>query len=192
MSSVEPDGTPRFIRYCHPLCPYPYSLTPLPLTDDTIPAIRQVRHPLASLLQGYSSKQANITLTGGNGFIAAHVLDILLARGHSVVTTVRSREKVVAIKEAHPSFSSDKLDFAIVEDIAQPGGNIRPIETFALVCLFANLSAAFDKAVVSDPPFDAVIHTASPYHFKATDITKELLDPGNVVLDWRLPLPSCV
>jgi nucleoside-diphosphate-sugar epimerase len=26
---------------------------------------------------------------------------------------------------------------------------------------------AFDKAVVSDPPFEAVIHAASPYHFQA-------------------------
>lgn len=38
--------------------------------------------------------------------------------------------------------SKDKLDFAIVKDIAQKG--------------------AFDEAVKSDPPFEAVIHTASP------------------------------
>ena len=37
---------------------------------------------------------------------------------------------------------------------------------------------AFDKAVISDPPFEAVIHTASPYHFDAKDLKKELLDPG--------------
>ena len=81
-------------------------------------------------------------LTGGSGFIAAHVLDLLLERGHSVVTTVRSQEKADKIKAAHPNVSKDKLDFAIVEDIAQEG--------------------AFEKAVVSDPPFEAVIHTASP------------------------------
>ena len=52
----------------------------------------------------------------------------------------------------------DKLDFVIVEDIAKPG--------------------AFDKAIVSDPPFETVIHTASPFHFDVTDPQKELLDPA--------------
>ncbi len=37
---------------------------------------------------------------------------------------------------------------------------------------------AFDKAVISDPPFEAVIHTASPFHFNITDTKKDLLDPG--------------
>ncbi|QIW95729.1 hypothetical protein AMS68_001247 [Peltaster fructicola] len=99
-----------------------------------------------------------VLLTGGSGFIAAHVLDILLEHGHSVVTTIRSQEKANKIKEAHPKFGKDKLDFAIVEDIAQEG--------------------AFDKAVVSEPPFEAVIHTASPFHFNVTDVQKELLDPA--------------
>ena len=36
---------------------------------------------------------------------------------------------------------------------------------------------AFDKAVVSDPPIEAVIHTASPYHFNAQDAL-ELLGPA--------------
>lgn len=93
-----------------------------------------------------------VLLTGGSGFIAAHVLDILLQHGHSVVTTVRSQEKAEKIKKAHPKYASDKLDFAIVEDIAQEG--------------------AFDKAVISDPPFEAVIHTASPFHFNVTDVQK--------------------
>lgn len=99
-----------------------------------------------------------VLLTGGSGFIAAHVLDTLLEHGHSVVTTVRSNEKANKIKEAHPDVGKDRLDFAIVEDIAQEG--------------------AFDKAVVSNPPFEAVIHTASPFHFNVTDVQKELLDPA--------------
>ncbi|KAF1826040.1 NAD(P)-binding protein [Dissoconium aciculare CBS 342.82] len=99
-----------------------------------------------------------VLLSGGSGFIAAHVLDELLDDGHSVVTTVRSQEKADKIKEAHSKFGKDKLDFAIVEDVAQEG--------------------AFDKAVVSEPPFEAVIHTASPFHFNVTDVQKELLDPA--------------
>ncbi len=100
----------------------------------------------------------NYRTTGGTGFIAAHVLDVLLERGHSVVTTVRSSEKGQSILKNHPNVPKDKLDFVIVEDIAKPG--------------------AFDKAIVSHPPFEIVIHTASPFHFNVTDPQKELLDPA--------------
>jgi hypothetical protein len=53
------------------------------------------------------------------------------------VTTVRSQEKADKIKEAYPDVGKDKLDFAIVEDIAVEG--------------------AFEDAVKSDPPFEAVV-----------------------------------
>ncbi|XXG98838.1 hypothetical protein Hte_005168 [Hypoxylon texense] len=99
-----------------------------------------------------------VLLTGGSGFIATHILQQLLERGYSVVTTVRSQEKADKIKEAYPDLGSDRLDFAIVPDVAQ--------------------SNAFDAALISDPPFKAVIHTASPFHFNATDIKKDLLDPA--------------
>ena len=82
--------------------------------------------------------------TGGSGFIAAHVLDILLERGHTVVTTVRSEEKAQKIREAHPGIPTSKLDFRIVEDIAHEG--------------------AFDEAVKIDG-LEAVVHTASPVCF---------------------------
>jgi len=71
---------------------------------------------------------------------------------------VRSQAKADKIKEAKSQYGKDKLDFAIVEDIAQPD--------------------AFEKAVISDPPFEAVIHTASPFHFNVTDPKKDLLDPA--------------
>lgn len=94
-----------------------------------------------------------VLLTGGSGFIAAHTLDVLLNHGHSVVTTVRTQEKADKIKESYKSYADKgQLDFAIVPDIAQEG--------------------AFDKAVISDPPFEAVLHTASPFHFNVTDVQK--------------------
>ena len=101
---------------------------------------------------------SRVLLTGGSGFIAAHVLDVLLERGHSVVTTVRSSQKGEKILEAHPKIPKDRLDFVIVEDIAQQG--------------------AFDAAVKSQPPFEVVVHTASPFHFNVTDTKKDLLDPA--------------
>ncbi|KAI1117884.1 3-beta hydroxysteroid dehydrogenase/isomerase family protein [Nemania sp. NC0429] len=88
-----------------------------------------------------------VLLTGGSGFIAAHVLESLLSNGHSVVTTVRSEQKGQNILESHKQYGKDKLSFVVVEDIVKP--------------------RAFDAAVVSDPPFDAAIHCASPYHFNA-------------------------
>jgi len=94
-------------------------------------------------------------LTGGSGFIAAHCLDQLLQHGHEVVTTVRSSEKGDFLLSAH---KGQKLSYVIVKDIAQEG--------------------AFDDAVKSDPPFDAVVHTASPFHFNVTDPKKDLLDPA--------------
>ncbi|KAE8553905.1 hypothetical protein EYB25_002443 [Talaromyces marneffei] len=97
-------------------------------------------------------------LTGGSGFIASHILDALLKRGHSVVTTVRSQEKADQIKASYPAVSQENLDFAIVPDVSEPD--------------------AFDQAVVSDPPFEAVIHTASPFHFRIQDIKKDLIDPA--------------
>ncbi|KAK0112804.1 methylglyoxal reductase (NADPH-dependent) gre2 [Cadophora gregata] len=88
-----------------------------------------------------------VLLTGGSGFIAAHVLESLLAHGYSVVTTVRSAQKGQQILDSYKQYGKDKLDYAIVEDISKPG--------------------AFDSAVVSDPPLEAAVHCASPYHFNA-------------------------
>ena len=110
------------------------------------------------LLTHFQYPVTNSGQSGGSGFIAAHVLDVLLERGHSVVTTVRSTEKGQKILDNHPKVSKDKLDFVIVEDIAKRG--------------------AFDKAVQSSPQFETIIHTASPFHFNATDVKKELLDPA--------------
>jgi len=77
---------------------------------------------------------------------------------HSVVTTVRSQSKADKIKEANTKYDKSKLSFAIVEDISKAG--------------------AFEEAVKSDPPFEAVIHTASPFHFKAEDLQRDLIDPA--------------
>ncbi|KAK5028697.1 Glycine-rich RNA-binding protein 2, mitochondrial [Exophiala sideris] len=99
-----------------------------------------------------------VLLTGGSGFIAAHCVDILLKHDHDVVFTVRSDEKGQKILKNHPGTPSSKLSYVIVKDIAQEN--------------------AFDEAVKSDLPFEAVLHTASPFHFNVTDVKKDLLDPA--------------
>jgi len=47
------------------------------------------------------------------------IVHCLIFCSHSVVTTVRSQEKADKIKEAHPNYGKDKLDFSIVPDIAK-------------------------------------------------------------------------
>ena len=53
---------------------------------------------------------------------------------------------------------TSSLSYVVVEDIAKP--------------------RAFDNAVKADPPFEAVIHTASPFHFHPSDLQKDLIDPA--------------
>lgn len=101
-----------------------------------------------------------VLLTGGSGFIAAHCVDYLLQGGHEVVFTVRSHDKGRKILGNHPNVSENKLSYVIVEDIAKEN--------------------AFDEAVKSSPPFEAVLHTASPFHFNVQDPKKDLLDPAIV------------
>ncbi|EXJ92162.1 dihydroflavonol-4-reductase [Capronia epimyces CBS 606.96] len=96
-----------------------------------------------------------VLLTGGTGFIATHVLDQLLQHGHRVVTTVRSVEKGRILLDL---FKGRPVSYSVVGDIAIEG--------------------AFDAAVKSDPPFDAVIHTASPFHYNVTDNKKDMIDPA--------------
>ncbi|KAL3496159.1 hypothetical protein BJX62DRAFT_251714 [Aspergillus germanicus] len=99
-----------------------------------------------------------VLLTGGSGFVAAHYLASLLQHGHDVVFAVRSDEKGQRILAAHPSIPRERLSYTIVEDIAQPN--------------------AFSAAVQSIPPFDAVIHTASLFHYAAKDAQRDLIDPA--------------
>lgn len=96
---------------------------------------------------------------------------------HSVRLTVRSADKAQKLIAAHPE-AKDKIDYVIVKDIALPG--------------------AFDEAVQSNPPFEAVLQlvsaslvtgritdrgqssTASPFHFNVTPetIERDMLQPA--------------
>ncbi|KAJ9193157.1 hypothetical protein DTO021D3_3813 [Paecilomyces variotii] len=99
-----------------------------------------------------------VLLTGGSGYIAAHVIQVLLDHGFDTVVTVRSEEKGKRILDNHPNVPKEKLSYVIVEDVAKEG--------------------AFDQAVKSDPPFDYVLHTASPFHFNVQDPEKDFLNPA--------------
>ncbi|KAK7427510.1 methylglyoxal reductase (NADPH-dependent) gre2 [Neonectria magnoliae] len=90
--------------------------------------------------------------------LTAHVLEQLLEKDYSVVTTVRSEDKVQKIREAHKDrVEAGKLKVVIVPDIAQEG--------------------AFDE-VAKTPGIEAVLHTASPVQYTITDPKKDLVDPA--------------
>ncbi|KAG8741866.1 methylglyoxal reductase (NADPH-dependent) gre2 [Ceratobasidium sp. 414] len=99
-----------------------------------------------------------VLLTGGNGFIAAHIIPRLLSHNHNVVTTVRSEPKTTYLRKKFASaVGSGQLKFAIVSDITVEG--------------------AFDDVLKSEQP-EVVLHTSSPYVFTITDVTKDLLNPA--------------
>jgi nucleoside-diphosphate-sugar epimerase len=90
--------------------------------------------------------------------LKAHILEQLLAKGHQVVTTVRSEEKADQIRKAYSSLGEDKLKVVAVGDIAKEG--------------------AFDE-VVKEPGLEVVLHTASPFHYNVSH-GSELVKPALV------------
>ena len=97
--------------------------------------------------------------TGANGFLASHILSQLLSHHHSVRAIVRSQAKVDQVRTDFPNYNQTSFDFGIVPDITAPG--------------------AFDEVLKFDPPFDIVIHTASPFLYCAvSDNLKDFLEPA--------------
>ncbi|CAE6339702.1 unnamed protein product [Rhizoctonia solani] len=101
---------------------------------------------------------STVLLTGGNGFIAVHIISLLLSGGHSIVATVRSENKTTYLRQKFAeAIPGGQLKFAIVEDIT--------------------VSGAFDE-VLKSHTFDVVLHTSSPFVFTINDVKKDLLDPA--------------
>lgn len=75
-----------------------------------------------------------------------------------MVTTVRNQAKADEVRSVFPDYPSDRLGFVFVPDVGQPD--------------------AFDEAVKSEPHFEAVIHTASPFSLSVTDIKADLIEPA--------------
>ncbi|KAB5593820.1 NADPH-dependent methylglyoxal reductase GRP2 [Ceratobasidium theobromae] len=100
----------------------------------------------------------NVLLTGGNGFIAVHIISILLERGHTITTTVRAENKSTFLRHKFSTATQNgQLKFAIIDDITKPG--------------------TFDQ-LLKNNSFDTILHTSSPFVFKINDITDDLLTPA--------------
>lgn len=96
-----------------------------------------------------------VLISGATGFIAAHTVLQLLQSGYNVVGSVRSVEKGEKFKSLlnNPNFS-----YEVVENIESEG--------------------AFDQFVKQHPEATVFLHTASPFHFRITNIEKDLLEPA--------------
>lgn len=66
-------------------------------------------------------------MTGSTGFIGAHVVDTLLARGLKVRGATRSLTKGDDMLRSRPQYA-DKLEFVQIQDFEHPGGLIEAVK----------------------------------------------------------------
>ncbi|KAF5092309.1 hypothetical protein D0Z00_004646 [Geotrichum galactomycetum] len=95
-----------------------------------------------------------VLLSGASGFLAGHILKLLIDNGYYVIGTVRSEGKGEFLKKLYP----ENFEYAIVKDISEPN--------------------AFDAIFQSNPDIKYVQHTASPFTFNATSAEKDFLRPA--------------
>lgn len=107
-----------------------------------------------------------VAVTGASGFIASHIVQLLLTAGYRVRGTVRDASKSA--------------------DVAHLTGLVGASDRLELVS--ANLldASAFDRVVSG---CDYVLHTASPYAIDVKDPQRDLVDPA--VKGTRNVLDAC-
>lgn len=97
----------------------------------------------------------SVFVTGANGFIAQHLIKLLLSKDYKVVGTVRSAAKGDHLKKL---LASENFSYEVVPNIGAVG--------------------AFDKALESHPEVSVFLHTASPFSFKVANVEEDLLEPA--------------
>ena len=98
---------------------------------------------------------SHVLVTGASGFIASHIVEQLLAKGHHVRGTVRSIRKTE--------------DLAILRGLPGAGERLELVESDLLT------PHSFDEPARG---CDGIIHTASPYVLDVKDPQKDLVDPA--------------
>ncbi|KAM9932409.1 hypothetical protein OXX80_007957 [Metschnikowia pulcherrima] len=99
---------------------------------------------------------ASVFVSGATGFIAQHIIKLLLSKGYRVVGSVRSSEKG---KHLVNTFGAkDAFTYEVVPSLEPEG--------------------AFDDALRKHPEVTVFLHTASPVNLAAEDVEEELLKPA--------------
>ncbi|KAK6456379.1 protein induced by osmotic stress [Scheffersomyces xylosifermentans] len=96
----------------------------------------------------------SVFVSGATGFIAQHIIALLISKGYNVVGSVRSASKGDHLKELYGS----QFKYEIVPVLESEG--------------------AFDEALKKHPEVTVFLHTASPVTFTAEDNEKEVLIPA--------------
>lgn len=96
-----------------------------------------------------------VYVSGATGFIAQHIVKNLLDKGYKTIGSVRSEAKGAHLSKL---LNNKNFSYEIVPDVGAEG--------------------AFDESLKKHPEVTVFLHTASPFHFNATDIEKELLFPA--------------
>lgn len=96
-----------------------------------------------------------VFVSGATGYIAKHIVQQLLDKKYKVIGSVRSIEKGEALAR---DLNSSDFSYEIVPDISSKG--------------------CFDEALKKHPEVSVFLHTASPFHFAAQELEKEMLSPA--------------
>lgn len=95
-----------------------------------------------------------VYVSGATGFIAQHIIKLLISKNYQVIGSVRSKDKGEGLKNVF----GQNFNYEIVGDIGKEG--------------------AFDESLQKNPQISVFLHTASPFHFNVTNPEKELLLPA--------------
>lgn len=98
---------------------------------------------------------SKVFVTGASGFIAQHIVKLLLSKGYTVVGTVRSQSKGDNLVKL---FDKPGFLYEIVPDIVAEG--------------------AFDEALKKHADISYLLHTASPFFYDTTDPERDLIIPA--------------
>lgn len=98
-----------------------------------------------------------VLLTGANGFLGSHVLHELLENGSFVRSIVRSQAKADRLLSNFQQYGS-QMEISIVEDFT--------------------VSGAFNSALKASPPFNIIIHIASPFMLRTNPKNEDILLPA--------------
>lgn len=99
-----------------------------------------------------------VLVTGASGFIAQHIVKLLVSKGYNVIGTVRLLTKGEKIKSSTKSVGLGTFSYEIVPDMVQKG--------------------AFDAVFETHPEISIVLHTASPFVLDTDDYENDLLIPA--------------
>lgn len=97
----------------------------------------------------------SVFVSGATGYIAQHIVKTLLENNYKVVGSVRSTEKGEKLTKL---LQSNNFNYEVVNDIQKEG--------------------SFNEALKKHPEVTVFLHTASPFHYKAKDVEKELMIPA--------------